>query len=176
MRPIEIGVLLNDAGNYVEPELLSAAAEVGDADPDLINYAIRQCGFVFIRRVRRTIIVELDPVRVLPLAALKAFYTVKEEATAEGVVLSCPGNSWRRPVYELLSPREAALARIHEVARAAGKRAAIALKGRSNTSLRKDKPLIVSECPMSAQKATFQESVFVGEMVHTAAFENQFRE
>ena len=29
---------------------------------------------------------------------------------------------------------------------------------------------------MSAQKATFQKSVFVGEMVHTAAFENQFRE
>jgi hypothetical protein len=175
MRPIEIGFLLDDAGNYVEPESLGATAEVCDADLDLINYAIRQCGFVFIRRVRRTIIVELDPARVLPLAALEAFYTVKEEATAEGVVLSCPGNAWRRSVYELLSPREAALARIHEVARAAGKRAAIALEGRwFNSSFRKDEPLIkaVSEFSASAQKATFEESVFVGGSFRTPALEN----
>lgn len=135
MTSVDVGFLLDHAGNRLTVESLAIARKVHDADPDVVNYGIRQCGFVFIRRVRQTIFVELDASSVAPLAALEAFHTVKQ-ATAEGLVLSCPGNSWRRPVYELLS-RPRALEKMRQVARMAGKRAAIALEMQTSAPLRK---------------------------------------
>ncbi len=77
MHSVDIEFLLDHAGNRLSVESLAIARKVHGADLDVVNYSIRQCGFVFIRRVRQTIFVELDSSTVANLAALEAFYTLK---------------------------------------------------------------------------------------------------
>jgi hypothetical protein len=94
-----------------------------DANSDVVNHAIRRCGYVFVQPANSAIFVELNPSVVAPLAALEAFYEVKA-AAMECVVLVSPGDTWRRRRYELFFPPEAALKRMESVARAASRRAA----------------------------------------------------
>jgi hypothetical protein len=149
MHPNDAGFLLSDIGKRLAADSSFLAQGPGlDANLDIVSYAIKHRGFVFIGRVRRAIFVELDPSKVAPLAALEAFYQVKATAV-ECVVLAYPGDSWKRPRYELLCSREAALERMEKVARAASRRVAAGLQTRAG-----------APCPVSVHDRAWPRSPF----------------
>lgn len=86
--------------------------------PEAISYAIRRHGFILVRPVRNSLVLELEPSAVSILAAWATFFEVMERAPKR-VVLAYPGNGGHRR-YEIVSSDFAALRRIEELALAAG--------------------------------------------------------
>lgn len=122
------GFLLDDAGGQVALNGSFASYSVNlAAGRDAINYAITCRGFVLMQPAHRMVFVELCPSKVAPLAALEAYYKIKE-TTAEYVVLAYTCDIWRSSPYEFFTNIEEALERMGRVARAASKRAAAALQ------------------------------------------------
>lgn len=79
------------------------------------------------QQIRHAIFVEFDPRKVQPLAALEAFYLVKE-SEVKCVVLSFLGDTWRRHPYELFVPPGGALDKLRGIAQAASRRVAAQLQ------------------------------------------------
>lgn len=123
------GFLLDERGRRLAINELPQLHELDLDESASIDWAIRQGGFVRIQRAYRAIFVELCPSRVAPLAALEAFYEIKG-AAAECVILACFEYPQKLPHNELFFI-DAALKKVKEIARMAGRRAAVDLRARS---------------------------------------------
>ena len=126
----DAGFLLDNSGRRLPVDRPSLVQELGLAEKsDVIDHAIRHCGFVLMQPGHRAVFVELYPPKVAPLAALEAFYEIRD-TPAKCIVLGCAGE-WRRDQYEIFSSVKAALQRIERIARAASKRRAAEVQSRT---------------------------------------------
>ena len=122
------GFLLNHEGRRwpADPMFLARELDI-DADSDVIDAAMSHRGCVFVQPAHSAMFIELYLSKVAPLAALQAFYQIKETAP-KCVVLSCQGDTWSRLPYELFPSPRAALQKMEIVARGARRRAAAKLQ------------------------------------------------
>lgn len=123
MHGIDAGFLLNEEGRTLGLDRSRLAKELALIEnADVIDYAVRHRGLVFVQPAHHAVFVALCPALVAPLAALEAVHRVKA-IDPECIVLSFPGESWKRARHELFSTK-GGLEKMEGFARAARRRAA----------------------------------------------------
>lgn len=126
MPPVEDTILLNENGTPlpIDEAGLAQGWDVGK-DALAIDRMIKELGFVLITRARHALFIELCPFKARPLAALAAFYAIKDKRkVVDCVVLRLSGDTWRRSQYEFFDCAESAAEKMRALARAARRRTA----------------------------------------------------
>jgi hypothetical protein len=126
MPLVEGTILLNENG--IPLPIDEAGLDPGrdvDKNATAIDRMIKELGFVLIAPARHALFIELCPFKARPLAALAAFYAIKDKRRAvDCVVLALSGDTWRRSQYEFFDCAEGAAEKMWALARAARRRTA----------------------------------------------------
>lgn len=130
MQPAGDAILLNEKGarRSIDAACLEQKRAT-DENATVLSHLVKELGFVLIVPVHHVLVIELCHFKLRPLAALAAFYEIKnKKRTVDCVVLAFQGDTWRRSKYEIFNSRTMAAERMDALARSASRRVAAELK------------------------------------------------
>ena len=103
MQPAGDAILLNEKGarRSIDAACLEQKRAT-DENATVLSHLVKELGFVLIVPVHHVLVIELCHFKLRPLAALAAFYEIKnKKRTVDCVVLAFQGDTWRRSKYEI---------------------------------------------------------------------------
>lgn len=111
------GLIFDDTGAaWTGPSLRRARSDPDAAGSDtIIHYAVAEHGFVYVVKIRDSLMVIFDPASVRPLAAFSAFYEISA-CTSKFLILANPGRPGYPDRYEVFDNVIDGLRRLEEAA------------------------------------------------------------
>jgi hypothetical protein len=113
---MELDILISHLGQKLPIDPLMLSRRLGlPPSPRLIEHAVRKLGFLRMRSIQNSLLIEFDSAKLGHLAAFSAFYEIKERAPRR-VALIQPERGSELKRYEVLPSAGEAMRRIERVA------------------------------------------------------------